>query len=655
MPVFAEPTTSTNIQTTARTGHQALGPWLPANVVPNPGMYSTGISRKKPAFEKVAGDTQILHHRDRPDAPPNDDATVRLPAHLRKSYLAIQGGSQLNDSSNDTGVTQAETPVFESPAIYDTQKGPQVSHARTSSRSWSATDANVKLPQEPPKPTHGWQPSISRPTAHAQEMPTILETSMPPRDHPLPLQFHSSLTIKGNTQATTNIGPPADLPFEVPNHQPLSPFRHIEKIAYPLIGLADAEIPTSNPELGRRLFGNPSAVLPANRIVFTGAFGTGKTFLAMACVKRLLTASDTSIFWVSAESETAVAQQLEQIISKHRLDVRYHEDPWHHLSAFIRQLSLSRRFLLVLDNMACAPAEKLDLAQLFRQGSEAYLLVTTPRMSIARRFADTPNVIHMRPFDSGYTAYVLSQGADIPESPIYDQIARQLENDPFVVTQVQNFLQSARVPLIDYGSNLEHIMNPSNWSRTGSLASHARSNEESALSAVIDSCINPAWTQFFGTLMNEDASAAELLSKLSVLGEGRIPAIVLGSKISDTAATRTLIDRFCLTREGNYFHASQLMLAAQRHWLLKQERLVEAHKMALIMIANEYPDATNAMNMQICWEWEPFAHAVLSPTATSWYGRDEACRWNYGMLTQKRKKLYRSSERIEQLDQEVRL
>lgn len=555
----------------------------------------------------------------------NSDTTVRLPPHLRQSYNIMQAQPHVKKppSSSDVSYNQISGPsslvndgLVDSLRFSASYDHPWDMHG--SSRARGTDKISVKMPN---------LPSIQPTYAPSSVLPEIL-------------------TIGTSGQKPAKKATHTYSPFEIPIRE-IYQIRHLGRADNALRSFHESSITDAYPETWKALVPDTSEILHANRMVITGALGTGKTSLAMACIKGLLSAPDVSIFWVTAESEATLAEQLGSVASLLRLDLKNNSDPWSCLSACLRHLSSGRcgRSVMVLDNLQCKPPATLDIVNLCPTGSDAYLLVTTARMSHAQRIADESNIISMATLKPVYSAGVLSHGAAVPDSPIYDQLAQRIENNPFVLYRVRDHLQSTGVSIIDYVASLEYILNDNNWAATGRLVNDDKNDRGFVVSAVLDSCLNPSWFCLFQHLAEQEPSSAELLSKLSMLGRRTIPLCLLTSNASDTAATNVLLDRFCLTRRENYLQASQLMFIAHRCWLLEHEGLAKPFKMALAMIANQYPDAANRTEIQSCWEWEPFADAVMSACALSWFGGDETCRFNCSMLAQKRDKLSRYSSR----------
>ena len=423
---------------------------------------------------------------------------------------------------------------------------------------------------------------------------------------------------------------------------PSTPYRYVGHIHQDLQYFARNGISSSRSVSLQKLLPEYPRLLPTNRVALTGRLGIGKTYLAAAHVFRLLQRfPSVAIFWFSEACLEDDCRAVTKLLGfKAPTAVM---KPWKWLSKILSKLHtrVIGPWLVVLDgvNFDIAAHKRLKKQLNIQESTDCYILMTTRHVNTAKSFVLDGLTFNVEGLDGEDAANLLTVGSPIPRDYEYDVIAQALNYDPFVIKQVQSFLETTKMSIRDFGVQLEIILNDENWSRGGQATAAAKvlsrfqrldtktpsisqSSHDLTLAAVMSAVINPSWPVVFDALDSTKPEAMGLLSIISLLGKFRIPLSLLSDGVDSKAAAHVLSDQSLLVLEQTELSACQLMLVAHKVWLLEQDKMERACAAALKWIANLYPDVKDDSTTDPCKALEPFARAVLCHPANSWITGD---------------------------------
>lgn len=408
-----------------------------------------------------------------------------------------------------------------------------------------------------------------------------------------------------------------------------------------------------------------STLVPNGRLALTGPLGVGKSFLAVACVQRLLRDCPTvPVFWLTAESSADFVADCDRITELVGLEPSETDVvPWiqccnilHHLRS-----TLVGPWVVVIDGANGDEVGNTEFHKLCETelGTHGNVMVTTRDLNIAEAFLNRRGVrLDVGILDPCYAANTIGLDTSMLGPPSFDTIAHLLSSEPSTTTRVRAFLSMTRMRVTEFAAQLAIVLDESNWASGGpaTMAAKAIGRKQqasvdftttymSATAPVLRSCLNPTWALLFDRLYQVWPAACELLSVLSAVGSCRIPSFLLSSNAAVSTATKILVDQCYLRPRTDDLQANRLMLMAHRVWLIETCGLGLAFQAALRMVACEYPDAIRTSLWTHCEALEPFAEAVTSDVCSSWIDMDDTARYYRTMLFHKRSKYYRLSKR----------
>lgn len=383
-------------------------------------------------------------------------------------------------------------------------------------------------------------------------------------------------------------------------------------------------IPPSRLALLDRILPPDATKLAIRRIAMTGRLGVGKSYVAAALIYLLILRSDMPAFWVSASQLSEDREALTELLRLKQPNAKISHWDW--LRKLLRYLDqkLARPWMLVIDGIDLDHAEDKRLKKLMdaEDSTHGRILITTRHHSTADAFVKDGTKVDVDALSGVDGAKILN--AQAPQHWVFDSIAHALEFDPFVITQVQSFIQKTGISSEAYEKQLGAVLEDDNWARGGHMADAAThlspmlsdrlvSSTALGLVPILRTVLNPSWRILFDRLQETQPLAMKTLSMISAFGKTKVPRAIIARLAIDV-----LIDQCLLTQSDGCLHASRLMMIAHRVWLIQRDRMESAFTDALEMIANDHPDIEEESAFDQDGALAPFSQVLRSHYAESW-------------------------------------
>ncbi|KAK2734188.1 Kinesin light chain 5, partial [Colletotrichum kahawae] len=295
---------------------------------------------------------------------------------------------------------------------------------------------------------------------------------------------------------------------------------------------------------------------PGSRFALVGMGGFGKSQMAIQFAHQLhATSSETSIFWVNANTKATFEESYRSIADVLALPGRHDTDV--NILALVRKW-LQREdvspWLMIIDNAD-------DVKMLFsKDGIETYqsylpkrtkskILVTSRSRDAAERLTGNVKMVYTVPTMEGKQALQLLQrklGRDVNEA-VASRLIRTLECIPLAINQAAAYIHK-RSPRVTIESYLEEFHNSEQ--RKGTLLRSDRGDIQ-RYEGVSNSVV-VTWQVTFEQIKQEQPRAADLLSLMSYFQAQNIPEYMLHNYSSGNIGSEESDDEHAETSSNDF-------------------------------------------------------------------------------------------------------
>ncbi|KAF5507555.1 Kinesin light chain [Colletotrichum aenigma] len=295
---------------------------------------------------------------------------------------------------------------------------------------------------------------------------------------------------------------------------------------------------------------------PGSRFALVGMGGFGKSQMAIQFAHQLhATSSETSIFWVNANTKATFEESYQSIADVLALPGRHDTDV--NILALVRKW-LQREdvspWLIIIDNAD-------DVKMLFsKDGIETYqsylpkrtkskILITSRSWDAAERLTGNVKMVYTVPTMEEKQALQLLQrklGRDVNEA-VASRLIRTLECIPLAINQAAAYIHK-RSPRVTVESYLEEFHNSEQ--RKGTLLRSDRGDIQRYEG--VSNSIVVTWQVTFEQIKREQPRAADLLSLMSYFQAQNIPEYMLHNYCSGNIGSEESDDEHAETSSNDF-------------------------------------------------------------------------------------------------------